>query len=86
MSTIKKKALLPPDAIVVEVKNSSQIQEVAYVPSIKMMYVNFKSNDSVYSYTPVEQKKFEKMIDSPSIGAYFHGHFKKSNELKVTSI
>lgn len=86
MSTIKKKALLPPDAIIQEVNNSSLVQEVAYVPSIKTMYVNFKTNDSVYSYVPVEESKFQKMIDSPSIGAYFIGHFKKSKELKVTSL
>lgn len=86
MSTIRKKALLPPDAIVVEVKNSSQIQEVAYVPSIETMYVNFKSNDSVYSYVPVDRKKFDALKDSPSIGGYFYKNFKRSHELKVKSI
>jgi len=65
---------------------SSQMKEVAYNPVKGILYVQFRANDSVYSYTPVTLAKFQKFKDSPSRGAYFSKNFKKSLTLKVNKI
>jgi hypothetical protein len=86
MSAIDEKVPVHPSWERIETPESSQMQEVVYNPVKKEMYVNFKSNNSVYSYSPVEPSKFKGLKDSPSRGAYFYKHFKKSDKLKIISL
>jgi len=69
-----------------KVKNSGLIQEIAYYPEKKTLYVHFKTNDTVYAYAPLERKDYDKLADSPSVGGYFSNHIKNKKNLKCNKV
>jgi hypothetical protein len=64
---------------------SSQISEIAYDPLGERLFVLF-SNDTLYTYEPVKRKKYDEFADSPSVGSYFHKHFKNKPKIKTSKI
>lgn len=66
----------------VKTPESSQTKEIAYDPEGNILYVNFRSNNSVYQYFPVTKDEFDNLVDSreSSLGAYLHKHFNKSRK------
>lgn len=56
---------------------SSAIHRVIYDPSAAVLYVEFKSSQSVYSYAGIDRPLFEALINAGSVGQYFHHQIKK---------
>ncbi len=75
MAEIIDKYPVNPDWSKFDVTGSSQIKQLVHDPSGKL-FIMF-SDTSVYSYTPVTLKRFLDMVESVSIGSYFHKHIKK---------
>jgi hypothetical protein len=63
---------------------SSMFDEVAFENFT--LYVHFKTNDSIYSYNPVSEKRYLELVDAPSASAYFNKHFKTKSKLKINKI
>jgi KTSC domain len=57
--------------------NSSNIDEVEYIPSTKTLQIRFK-NGSLYNYFDVPEEVFEEFIKSESAGKYFQAHVKSA--------
>lgn len=63
---------------------SSMFDEVAFENFT--LYVHFTTNDSIYSYKPVSQKRYMELVDAPSASAYFNKHFKTKSKLDIQRI
>lgn len=63
--------------------NSSQITHIAHNNWQQTLYIMFK-NGKVYSYSPVSKDIFTEMLNSESVGGYFHKHIKTNSQLKPT--
>ena len=64
---------------------SSLIAEVAYNTK-DTLYVHFRTNDSVYSYTPVTPNQWKTMDAAVSAGGHFIKHFKGNKKIKFKSL
>lgn len=65
---------------------SSMIAEYAYNEKDQTLYVHFKTNDSVYSYTPLTPGKWKSLESAISSGAYFSKHIKNDKSIKSQSL
>lgn len=55
-----------------EIKNSSRISQVSYLPSLRILQVIFvKSNGKPYNYKNVPREVFEQLVNAPSVGKAF---------------
>lgn len=64
---------------------SSAIRRVLYDAATAVLYVEFKSSQSVYAYAGVERPLFEALMNAGSVGQYFHHQIKKQFEHEVVS-
>jgi hypothetical protein len=62
---------------------NSQMLEAGYDRKTQTMYVHFKANDTVYTYNPIPETKYNAMVESPSPGTYFHKHFRNKKDIKI---
>lgn len=54
---------------------SSNVDEVAYDPENKLLYVRF-TNKSIYSYDGVSQEVFDGLLTAESVGKYLNANVK----------
>ena len=62
---------------------SSMIAEFMYAPEEQKLFVHFGTNDSVYTYVPVDQKKWDALDKAASAGAYFSKHIRGNKSIKA---
>lgn len=56
---------------------SSHIASLRYEELAQALYIRFRSG-AAYCYTPVLPATFYRMLEAPSIGAFFHCYIKSS--------
>lgn len=64
---------------------SSNIAKVGYDEPTKTLGIQFHSGKT-YTYRPVTQALYNKLINAPSIGGYFIQHIKNNKEIDYEQI
>lgn len=59
----------------IDIKNSSQIEKVAFDYKTEDLYIEF-TNGSKYVYYKCEVDAYKELISAPSAGVYFHNNIK----------
>lgn len=72
----------PPDSPLLEIKaDSSNLHRIAYKPSKKTLFIQFRSGDR-WAYYDVSQKEADGIANAKSQGSYFHYMIKTQKKQK----
>lgn len=74
-----KKPVINPSWITNNIE-SSQIKQVALDKLKSVLYIVF-SNGSMYSYSPFTEEEYNKFVNAPSAGSYFHKKIKNNKNI-----
>ena len=74
-----------PDGLQWQDVDSSQIKRIAFDEVVSQMYVNFKSNDSIYRYEGVTRETFVAVTTAESAGKYWNENKSQFSYTKVQS-
>lgn len=72
--------------IALKAVKSSNIRAVGYDIESGTLRIKFKHGSTIYDYRPVSKKIFDSMMESDSIGSYFHRHIKYSSVIRYREV